>query len=63
LAWQLLGDLVRVDEQRRETKKHMNLAVTASGSTLTEVYGAGPYKEVLVVSLIGPWGARVRQDV
>jgi transposase len=43
LAWQLLGDLIRIDQQRRDTKKHMNLAVTASGSTLTQVYGVGAF--------------------
>ena len=31
LAWQLLGDLLRIDGQRRETKKHMSLAVTGVG--------------------------------
>jgi transposase len=38
LAHQLLGDLVRIDEQRRHTKKQMNDAVKASGTTVTAPY-------------------------
>jgi transposase len=53
LAWQLLGDLVRIDEQRREIKKHMNLAVAASGTTLTEVYGVGPFVACAVKGHVG----------
>jgi hypothetical protein len=43
LAWQLLADLVRIDTLRSHAKKHMSLAVAASGTTLTEVYGVGPF--------------------
>ena len=53
LAWQLLGDLRRIDEQRRETKKHMILAVAASGTTLTEVYGVGPFVACAVKGHVG----------
>jgi transposase len=53
LAWQLLGDLIRIDEQRRETKKHMNLAVKTSGTTLTEVYGVGPFVACAVMGHVG----------
>ena len=53
LAWQLLADLVRIDEQRRETKKHMNLAVKASGTTVTEVYGVGPFVACAVIGHVG----------
>lgn len=49
LAWQLLGDLERIDEQRRETKKHMDLAVAASGTTVTEVYGVGAFVACAVI--------------
>jgi transposase len=53
LAWQLLGDLIRIDEQRRVTKKHMNMAVAASGSTSTEVYGVGPFVACAVKGYVG----------
>ncbi|MDE3202973.1 MAG: IS110 family transposase [Acidobacteriota bacterium] len=49
LAWQLLGDLERIDGQRRETKKHMDLAVAASGTTVTEVYGVGAFVACAVI--------------
>jgi transposase len=53
LAWQLLGDLKRIDEQRRETKRHMSLAVAASGTTVTDVYGVGPFVACAVKGHVG----------
>jgi len=53
LAWQLHEDLVRIDRQRRETKKHMNLAVDASGTTVTEVFGVGPFVACAVMGHVG----------
>jgi transposase len=53
LAWQLLGDLVRIDEQRRETKKHMSLAVAASATTLTDGFGVGPFVACAVKGHVG----------
>ena len=53
LARQLLADLVRVDEQRRQTKKHMTDAVKASGTTVTEVYGVGPFVACAVIGHVG----------
>ena len=53
LAWQLLGDLRRIDEQRRETKKHMTLAVKASATTVTEVFGVGPFVACAVKGHVG----------
>ena len=53
LAWQLLSDLVRIDEQRRQTKKHISLAVAASETTLTEVYGVGAFVACAVKGLVG----------
>ena len=51
LAWQLLGHLERIDEQRRETKKHMDLAVAALGTTVTEMYGVRAFVACAVVDL------------
>jgi transposase len=53
LAWQLHEDLVRMDRQRRETKKQMTLAVTASGTTVTEVFGFGPFVACAVMGHVG----------
>jgi transposase len=53
LAYQLLGDLVRVDEQRRQTKKQMDDAVKASGTSVTEVYGVGPFVASAVIGQVG----------
>jgi transposase len=53
LARQLLEDLVRVDEQRRQTKKQMADTVAASGTTVTEVYGVGPFVACAVLGHVG----------
>ena len=53
LAWQLHDDLVRIDHQRRATKKHMTLAVTASGTTVTEMFGVGPFVACAVMGHVG----------
>ena len=42
LAAQFLEDLRRLDGQLRETNKKLAAAVRASGTTVTEVFGAGP---------------------
>ena len=64
LAWQLLGDLRRIDEQRRETKKHMTLAVKGSATTLTESTGSArswpaQLKAMSVTSAASPLGPRL----
>jgi transposase len=43
LAMDFLADLRRIDTQMREAKKRLEMAVKASGTTLTEVFGVGPY--------------------
>jgi transposase len=42
LAAELLDDIRHLDAQRREVKEKLAAAVTASGTSLTEVSGAGP---------------------
>jgi transposase len=53
LAHQLLGDLVRIDEQRRQTKRQMSDAVKASGTSVTEVFGVGPFVACAVIGHVG----------
>jgi transposase len=42
LAAEFLEDLRRIDAQMRDTKKKLTTAVRAPGTTLTEIFGAGP---------------------
>ncbi|HYB13908.1 MAG TPA: IS110 family transposase [Streptosporangiaceae bacterium] len=50
LAAELVADLRRVDALLRETKKKLAVAVRASGTSLTEVFGVGP---VIAATVIG----------
>ena len=50
LAAELLADIRHLDAQRREVKKKLATAVKASGSSLTEIFGAGP---VIAATVIG----------
>ncbi len=53
LALELLEDVRRLDNQLKESHKRMGIAVRASGTSLTEVFGIGP---VLACALIGYTG-------
>jgi transposase len=50
LAAEFLQDMRRLDAQLRETRKKLAAAVTASGTSLTEVFGVGP---VIAGTIIG----------
>lgn len=50
LAAEFLAGLRRVDALLRETKKKLAVAVRASGTSLTEVFGVGP---VIATTVIG----------
>jgi transposase len=49
LAAELVADLRRVDALLRETKKKLATAVGASGMSLTEVFGVGPFIAATVI--------------
>jgi transposase len=53
LAHELLADLRRVDEQRRAAKRRLTKIVAASGTTVSEVYGAGPVVTATVIGDVG----------
>ena len=53
LAYELLEDLRRVDEQRRAAKRRLTKIVAASGTTVSQVYGAGPVVTATVVGDVG----------
>ena len=57
IAHDLLREVRRLNKQRKESKAHLAIAVDASGTTLTEIYGAGP---VVAALLIGHSGDMTR---
>jgi len=50
LAAELLADMRHLDGQRREVKKKLAVAVKATGTTVTSVFGVGP---VIAATIIG----------
>ena len=53
LAADLLGDLRRADEQLRETRQKLAAAVQATGTTLTGIFGVGPFIAATVIGEAG----------
>ena len=53
LAADLLDDLRRADDQLRETKKRLAAAVQATGTSLTEIFGVGPFVAATVIGEAG----------
>jgi transposase len=53
LAAEFLNDIRRLDAPRRDCKKKLAGAVRASGTTLTQIFGAGP---VIAATIIGDSG-------
>ena len=49
VAAELIADLVRLDEQLRDTKQRIATAVKASKTTLTELFGVGPIIAAIVI--------------
>jgi transposase len=52
LALDFLADLHRIDEQMLEAKRRLEVAVKASGTTVTEVFGVGPYVAATVLGYV-----------
>jgi transposase len=50
LAAEFLQDLRRIDAQLRDTKKRLAVAIKASGTTVTDVFGVGPVIAELAVA-------------
>jgi transposase len=53
LAAAFLDDLRRIDAQLRDTKKKLDVAVRASGTTLTSIFGVGPVVAATVIGAAG----------
>jgi hypothetical protein len=58
LADEFLADLRRLDAQRRTPKAKLAAAVSASGTTLMEVFGVGPDRALLTAARTYEWSAR-----
>jgi transposase len=52
LAHDLVGDLQRIDEQRREVRRRAARAVTSSATSITEIYGVGPIVAATVLGYV-----------
>jgi transposase len=52
LAAEFLGDLRRIDAQMRDTRKRLNAAVSAPGTTVTEIFGVGPVIAAIVIGCV-----------
>ncbi len=53
LALEHLDDLRRLDGQMRESKARIKLAVAASATTLTELFGVGPVVAAMAIGYAG----------
>jgi transposase len=53
LACDYVIDLVRIDDQIRQAKTHLAVTVKASKTTLTRLYGVGPYVAATVKGEVG----------
>ena len=53
LAEELLDDLRRVDNQIKESKKRLKQVVAASGTTVSYIFGVGPFVAATVVGVAG----------
>lgn len=62
LAHELLDDLRRVDEQRRAAKRRLTKIVAACGTTVSQVYGAGPVVTATVIGDVGAIGRFPTRD-
>jgi transposase len=52
LAHDLVADLRRIDEQRREVKRRTARAVATSATSITEIYGVGPIVAATVLGYV-----------
>ncbi len=53
MALELLDDVLRFDDQTKESHRRIRIAIKASGNSLTEIYGVGP---IIAAQLIGYTG-------
>jgi len=49
VAREVVDDIARLDESLKASKKRIAVAVTASGTTLTDIYGVGPIGAATII--------------
>ena len=62
LALELLDDVRRLDSQTKESHRRIRLAVKASGTALTELYGVGPIIAAQLIGYAGEVGRFANRD-
>jgi len=53
LGLELLADLRRIDEQKRDVRKRIAAVVVASKTSVTEIFGVGPIVAATVIGYVG----------
>jgi transposase len=56
IAGELIADIARLDDALKASKQRVARAVTASGTTLTEISGIGPICAAIIVGYVGDVG-------
>jgi transposase len=62
LVLELLDDVRRLDDQIKTSHRRIRLAVRASGTSVTEVYGVGPIHAAMIIGYSGDIGRFANQD-
>ncbi len=62
LAHDFLADLSRIDAQMSKAKKRLEVATKASGTTVTDVFGVGPYMAGTVIGYVVDVGRFADRD-
>ena len=62
LALELLDDVRRLDTQTKESHRRIRVAVKASGTSLTDVYGVGPIIAAQIIGYAGDIGRFANRD-
>jgi transposase len=52
LAHDLVDDLQRIDDQRREVRRRTDRAIASSATSITEIYGVGPIVAATVIGYV-----------
>jgi transposase len=63
LALELLDDIRRLDAQTKESHRRIRIALKASGTSLTDVYGVGPIIAAQIIGHAGDVGRFANRDV
>ena len=58
LVLELLDDVRRLDAQTKESHRRIRVAVKASGTSVTEIYGVGPIIAAQIIGYTGDVGCR-----